>query len=258
MKRNKVRSLALIFVPVFIYVFSACGNRPSNVLKEKEMVSLMVDMELAEAYSNTQNHIQNSEKTEMGKRVMELHGVSEETLDTTLAWYGRNMDEYSQLFEKVDKELEKRRKKYTELPGELLKEGDDLWIFSPHLTISPLSGEDALNFSIPNPEIEKGEILHLSFFLPNSTNIKGTFGVEYKDGSGEASVSNSNNKHNIKIELQTDTAKEVSRIFGSMHVKDLKALPLYIDSISLKAEPFDSTSYRTKKRLQKSFFPLSN
>lgn len=251
----KIR-LSHIILSFSIAVLMGCGGRPSYVLSEKKMVSLLADMELAEAYSNTQNNLSSQEKNDIGKRVLETHGVTAETLDTTLAWYGRNMDDYSKLFEQVDKEIEKRRKKYTEIPGDKEKEGDNLWIFAQHLTISPLSGYDALNFSIPAPEIEKGDILHFSFFLPNAASIKGTFGVEYKDGHGDATVSNSNNKHNIKIDLQTDTAREVSRIFGSMHLKDLKNLPLYIDSITLKAEPMDSMNYRTKKRLQKTFGPI--
>lgn len=233
----------------------SCSHRPSNVLKEKDMVNLIVDMELTEAYLNTQGSVTSKDREEMGKRILADHGIAEETLDTTLAWYGRNMDNYVELFEKVDKEINRRRKKYMEIEGENLKVSDDLWKFGEHLVISPLSGQDAFSFSIPYPEIEKGEVIKLSFFLPNSTNLKNTLGVEYQDGFGEALVNNSS-KNKVEMDLQTDSSKVVSRIFGTIHVKETKSLPLFIDSISIKGEQIDTLNYRSKRRSQKSFGPF--
>ena len=244
-----------IFLLPIIFLVISCGDRPSNVLKEKDMVSLMVDMELTEAYLNTQNNLSYHEREEIGKRVLDAHGVSPETLDTTLAWYGRNMDDYSELFEKVDKEIIKRRKSYTEIPGEKIKESDNLWPYVSHVLISPLSGDEALNFNLFQPELEKGDRVKFSFYLPNSATIKGVLGVEYTDGSGESSVSNFS-KNNFKVELQTDSSKTVSKIFGSMQLKDSKNLPLYIDSISIKSEPIDTLEYRNTRRNQKKFGPF--
>ena len=238
----------------FIIAFFSCGDRPSDVLREKEMVNLMVDMELAEAYLNTQNTLSGRDREEIGKRVIASHGVSEETLDTTLAWYGRNMDEYSELFEKVDKEIEKRKKKYIEPEGLVKNETDNLWQYNSHLVLSPLSGKDAFSFSIPYPDIEKGDIINLSLFLPNSASVKTTLGVEYNDGYGEAVVSNIS-KNRMQLELQTDSGKIVNRIFGTMHVKEEKSLPLFIDSISIKGMPIDTLNYRSKRRSQKNFGP---
>lgn len=244
-----------LFFSLLVLSFSSCSDRPKGALNEKDMVKLMVDMELAEAYVNTQNNLSYNDREEIGKRVLEAHGVSEESLDTTLAWYGRNMDEYSTLFDKVDKEIAKRRKKYTEIPGLELKVSDNLWIFGDHSVISPLGGNDALIFSLHHPVIEKGEVVKMSFYLPNPTNLKNTLGVEYTDGTGEATVSNSS-RNKVNLELHTDSSKVVSRIFGTMQLKDLKGLPLYIDSISLKGEPIDTLEYRAKRRTQKNFGAL--
>lgn len=229
----------------------SCSDRPSNVLKEDKMVDLLVDMELAEAYVNTQA-FSSQDKEGIGKQVLEAHGVSEETLDTTLAWYGRNMDEYTELFTKVDAEIEKRKEKYVD-HMEVNKESDNLWPYSSHMLISPLSGYEAFVFSLTNPDIEKGEKIKLSFSLPNPTGMKGTLGVEYTDGYGESVVTSFTNKRKVEIELQTDSSKQISRLFGVMNLKDKNAVPLYIDSISINKESLDSLTYRSKKRTQKSF-----
>ena len=218
------------------------------------MVDLMVDMELVEAYAGSQG-LNSGEKTELGKRVLQKHGVSEEALDTTLSWYGRNLDEYAELFEKVDKEINKRRKKYAVKPDGLAANAENLWQYSEHLVLSELSGADSFSFNFPTSEIKNGEVLEFSFALPNATSLKSTLGVEYADGSGEGIVSNFSNKKSIKLSLSTDTSKKVSRIFGTLHLKEAKNLPFYIDSLQLTTQPFDSISYRSSRRNQKTFGP---
>ena len=257
MAHNQAMKLNKFIISAFILLigttFFSCGNRPSNVLPEDKMVNLLVDMEIAEAYTNTQSYATSEERIDLGKQVLEAHGVSEETLDTTLAWYGRNMDDYSKLFDKVDKELLKRKKKYTEVPEAMLAHSDNLWPYGEHLLISDLSAQEALTFSFPISEMEKGKILGFSMYLPNQTNIKSTFGVEYKDGTGEAGVHSVSTKNNIKVTLQTDTAKEVALIFGSMILREANNFPVYIDSISITTEPFDSLNYLNHRRGQKSY-----
>ena len=58
------------------------------------------------------------------------------------------------------------------------------------------------------------------------------------------------------MSLQTDTAREISRIYGFMQLKDSKMLPLFIDSIFIKTQPLDTLNYRSNKRTQKHFGAL--
>ncbi|MCH5240166.1 MAG: DUF4296 domain-containing protein [Muribaculaceae bacterium] len=253
MKYKKKIKFQIFLIGILLIVAAGCNDRHVKVLPEDKMVSLLVDMELTEAYVNSQP-LSSKERLEMGQRVLAAHKVTKEELDTTLAWYGRNVDDYSKLFEKVDKEIARQRKIYTEVPGSQLLVADNLWPYSTHLLISPMSGDRAFTFSLPSSTIEKGSRLEFSMFLPNSANLKSTFGVEYTDGNGEAIVSTATTKKGVKLEIQTDSARQVARVFGIFHLKDgAKSLPLYIDSILLKKEPIDSTEYRNKRRSQKKF-----
>lgn len=247
-------SLKFLIISLLMAVMVSCSDRPSYVLSEDKMVDLMADMELTEAYSNLQGN-NSREKLDFGKSILKAHGVSEETLDSTLSWYGRNMDEYSELFEKVDKEIKKREKKYLDSYDEKNESTENLWVLGDHLILSSLSGMNSFSFTIDNPDLKEGDILEFTFALANAASLKGTLAVEYTDGYGEGVVSNISSKKNIKISLTTDTAKKVERIFGTINLKDTKSLPLYIDSLKLIVEPFDSISYRTSKRTQKRFGP---
>ena len=245
-----------VFLSVcLILLFAACGDRPSNVLSEDKMVDLMVDMELSEAYANSSPGM-SVNKVELGRRVLKAHGVSEETLDTTLAWYGRNVDEYAKLFEKIDKKIQKKSRKYTEIPGIKPVQSENLWPYSEHLVLSPLGGTDYFSFSFPAQNLKKGEVLELSFSMPNPSGFKSTFGVEYTDGHGEGVVSNISGKNSVKISLSTDTLRNVGRIFGMLHFNDTKSQPLYLDSLKLIVQPFDSLNYKSSRRSQLKFGPM--
>lgn len=248
MKSNHLKWFFSILVAAF---FLSCSDRPKNALSEKEMVNLLVDMQLAEAYENTLNTSNSKSRLDLGKRVLEAHNISQESLDTTLAWYGRNVDDYAELYDKVDKEILKRKKKYTAVE-DAQTVSDDLWPYPEHLLFSSQSDDDTFSFIFPISDLEKGNSLHWNFYLPNSTGIKSILGVEYSDGRGEVIINNSNKSIN-KIEFQTDTAKEVKRIFGSIHIKDSKAFPVYIDSIALETTPLDTLIYKNKKRNQKTY-----
>ena len=253
MRKNKREIYLLLLTIGICSALFSCSDRPSNVLSEGKMVSLMADMEIMESYVNSQMGGSSKEKMEMGEKVLEYHGVSKESLDTTLAWYGRNMDEYSDLFEKVDKEILKRKNKYIDIPAEVLQISGNLWPYSPHLYLSSLSEDDSFVFSLSQPEIEKGDIVKFSFFLPNASNLKGNLGVEYEDGYGEAVPYMGTRRNLVEVELVTDTAKKVARIYGVMNFKDNPVFPIYIDSIAIRLEPYDSLSYVAKRRPLKAY-----
>lgn len=252
-----MKGYLLIFLGAYFLCIS-CGNRPSNVLGEDEMVSLMVDMELAESYTATQaSFSKNEERLEMGQRVLSAHGVTPETLDTTLAWYGRNLDEYSALFEKIDKEINRRRDIYMDNPEAAQKNRFTLWPYPQHLVLSKLSGFKDFTFSFETPEMEKGELIRFQFSSASSTDINGILGFEYIDGSGEAMSSNVKGNKKFEIDLQSDTAKIIKRIYGIVSFPNERDYPIYLDSLTIVREPFDSLQYHQKKRSQKKFGAIS-
>ncbi|MCH5233311.1 MAG: DUF4296 domain-containing protein [Muribaculaceae bacterium] len=245
----------LLVAPLLL---AACGNRPSNVLDEDKMVNLMVDMELAEAYNNAQSsYTKNEDMLTLGQRVLAAHGVKPETLDTTLAWYGRNLDEYSALFEKVDKEIMRRRAIYTRVPEEQLEtQNNNLWPYSQHLLVNPISGYDGVWFDLESPEINGGDMVRLKFATASPADMNGVIGVEYTDGSGEATNTNLRSNSSFEMHVQSDTGKMVKRIYGRLSFPNEGNYPVFIDSITVTREPFDSVEYRQRKRSQSRFSPM--
>lgn len=231
-----------------------CSKRPKGVLSEKKMVGLMADIQLAEAYSNTAglSRYGNDERGNLGKGVLSAHGVTQEEVDSTLAWYGRNMDDYAELYEKVDKEIATRRKK-------LMKEEDNhsevnsadmLWPYQTHGLLSSLGNTDAWILSLESPDLNKGDVLEWSVRMSESSAFTGVLGVEYADGTSDALTQMLSGKQKYEMRLQTDTGKVVSRIYGSLRLKDDSHKPIFADSIMLRRLPFDSLEYNKHRSLR--------
>ncbi len=233
-----------------------CSNKPKGTISERKMVRIMADMQLAEAYANTvgMNHYsQGEERSDLGKGILEARGVTQEQLDSTLAWYGRNIDDYTELFEKVDKEINSRRKKIMRQTGvdEVVNSADILWPYASHGVLSTLGNTDAWVLSLESPNLNKGDILEWTLRLSENTQINGVLGVEYDDGTSDAFVQLlTGNRKKYEIRLQTDTSKIVNRIYGSLRLRDNSAKPIYADSIMLRKLPFDSLEYNKHRSLR--------
>lgn len=249
-------SSALILAGVGCLFMSSCKHRPSDIIGEKDMVEVMADLQLAEAYSSTQmNGSGTDAKREFAASVLAYHGVTQEQLDSTLQWYGRNLDDYVALYEKVDKRLGEKKRELIKDDADHQKrqEGDNLWLGSSNGVISPLGTSDGWVFSFDNPELERGDRLVWSMHLKDATQpINGVMGVEYDDGSSEAGVAFFTSRASVELNFQTDTAKSVRRIYGTMRLKNPSEEALYADSISLRRLPFDSVEYY-RHRMQKRY-----
>ena len=99
-------------------LFSACSNRPSNVLSETEMEKVLYDVYLAEAEINVDYSSFSSDsvrKQELLNSVLKKHKITEAVLDTSLAWYSGRLEKYFKINDNVSKRynetVEKLKKK---------------------------------------------------------------------------------------------------------------------------------------------------
>lgn len=244
-KRNLSSKMFLLTAFILLIVSSSCLHRPDNVLSEDEMIDLMADMQLAEAYLKDGNpgNLPESIRSNLAEAVLAKHNISYCQLDSTIAWYGRHLDDYYDMQDNVDKELSKRLRKSAGNNRDLDMSGEELWHFPSHTFISNLGLTDGLNFSILSPDIIKGESLKWNIRFSSPGDIKLLLGVDYNDGTTGYTTSTPNyNDRNQSVELIVDTSKVVTRIYGNVRVND-KRLPIWADSIRLTKLPFDSLTY---------------
>ncbi|MCM1377066.1 MAG: DUF4296 domain-containing protein [Clostridium sp.] len=224
----------------------SCHSVPDGVLSEDEMTELLTEMTLAESYRNVEGNVPDSIRNQLGEGILASHGYTYEQLDSSLNWYGRHLDKYYKIYDRVDRELYKRQRKLAKKSGDVKGSGDisgeNLWPYADHFWLSPLSDSDGLNFDITGASLLKGESLEWKLRLNKEGNIKIILGAEYSDGTVTYANTGSYGQKRLKLQLLTDTSKQVKRIIGIIHA-DKNSLPLWADSVQLTKLPYDSAGY---------------
>lgn len=243
-------------ITFFVVLSSGCNRRPEHVLSEKKTINVLTDLHLAQAYYESSQIYSSgdSARTSLALAVLKKHGVTKEDLDSTIAWYGRNMDLYTIMLGRVEKQIESKRKELLKAKGDNLPlpEGDELWPYSANALISDLSGSNSIVFSIDNPVLEKGDNIKWKLRTANIQPYVMILGVEYADGNCNFASRTLNSDRNLEITVQSDTSNTVKRLFGSLRNSSyMLNNPVWIDSISLTHFPYDSTTYRKNMMSQK-------
>lgn len=217
-----------------------CNKRPEGVLSENDMVDLLADIELAEAYYNTTAGPGSGITREMLiESVLQKHGVTHAELDSTMAYYGRNIDDYYALYEKVETKLRKRSNEGTD---EQTRQEDDIWPYSRFASFLPNQTSDGIVFSMGADEIQPGNTLEWAMRLTSTEGVELMLGVDYADGGSSLIKKNSSGTRTLQINLQTDTVRQPKRIYGVMKLPE-RARPVWADSIRLIKSEYDSMNY---------------
>lgn len=233
----------LISALAVLALCGACIRRPEGVQSDKKMAEVVADLEIAEAAIHTSPAGANDDvRRALVDYVIAKHGLTREEFDTTMAWYGRNVDAYYELCDKVEKEIAVRRRDVSK-GSQIQLESSDLWPYRRMAVISPQSNSNSFDFSIPTVDVEPGQ--RVEFKLRLNGNAEGTalLGVEYDNGTMEYIHRSLSPTNRLSMMLQTDSARTVGRVFGNLLVKESRQLPLWLDSISLTVLPFDSLEY---------------
>ncbi len=253
-----MKNFLYIFFVLALF-FTGCSKRPKNILSEDKMVAVMTDIQIAEAYDrvgNANDYLKGKDRELLGRGVLMQHGVSVEEMDSTLAWYGRNMDEYPKLYKKIDAELNKRQLKYAKAAGESENESSsaDLWPYSRHYVLDNKSLTNGIIADIPAVDLEPGTKLTWKMIADGANSSILTLGVDYVDGSSEI-FKNTNRGYEkwVDVSLQTDFTLEVKRIFAIANF-EYSSPRVNIDSVQLTKLQFNREEYN-KNVFQRSIRP---
>ena len=109
-----MRRFVTIFKTLFIAaiagsMFQACDRTPDYVIGPKEMTSLLVDIHKGESVIdlNRSAYSSDSMRKVVKQSIYAKHGVTAEQVDTSLVWYGHNVEKYIEIYDGVIEQLEK-------------------------------------------------------------------------------------------------------------------------------------------------------
>lgn len=257
------RILPIILIYLFSAMMISCEKAPRYAIGESDMEDLLVDIYKAEAYieSHYTDFADDSSKMLFKQSVLMKHGVTAEKFDTSMAWYSKNLTVYMDVYENVQKRLEKERGdlavstgsvveyKNTGRGGKTYKNfGDsaDLWVSARQLLLSDNLENSILPFELTaNQESQKGDKYTLKMLLANNrTEIKALVALQYSDDSYTFIERKSASDGWMDVTVQGDSLKTIKNVFGYIKCGRIKQGDIvYVDSILLLRTHLDRSSY---------------
>lgn len=243
---------------------TACNKAPDGVINENKMARLIADLNKAEYYVETHSSEFHNDSTRMALKqsIFAKHGVDQQEYDHSLEWYGNNMDVYTEVCDRAMRQLEDERKALSKrMDHAPLQEsrtdehamptyaarGDtaDVWTLrrSWMLTAGMRCGTLRYDYQ-PDPEHALGDKYMLRLRVnSNGSNMTATLAADYGDGSTSTVTRPlSTTGWNI-ITLQTDSLRQLRRIYGYISYAMKRGTVAVIDSVSLIRTHLDRATY---------------
>lgn len=235
---------------------AACGGTPDGVLGREDMAMLMADIHTGEGVvdMNREEYITDSAKQVLRMAIYARHGVTPAEFDSSMAWYGRNLDEYMEMYDRTIEILEQR---LAETGNRVAAEamsiaGDsvDVWAYSRYLTFSDLSPSRFVTFGLATDENwERGDsYTWRGKFFNNGNDGYWTIVAEYTDGSMESVRNPLRADGWQEIKFVTDSSRTARRVYGMLYGVGRDATTLRIDSIELVRKRLNRETYGSRYR----------
>ena len=247
-----MKNLARILL-ISILLFAACNKVPSHVIQPDDMASLMADIHTAEVVveMNRSGFFDDSMKQVMRQSVYIRHGVTSQQVDSSIAWYGRNIKYYMDVYDKTIEILEHRlieSGNRIAADNALSIAGDsvDVWPNPRFISINDRLPSRLVSFSFDrDPNWEKGDNYTWRAKLFNTESVtEWLIGVEYSNGSVEWISQNQEGDGWRYITLQTDSMRIPTRIFGYFSSINRPGSDLRLDSVELIRKRLNKENYR--------------
>ncbi|MCC8143591.1 MAG: DUF4296 domain-containing protein [Tannerellaceae bacterium] len=152
--RNNSRIYYIILSVLTLLLAVACGKTPRGVLSEKKMQSVYLDMQLAEAMINadSKEYADVEKKEALYESVFRKHKITQAVYDSSLVWYGANLDVFVRVYDRVLKDISQMQKDLSDMPADpgpaSGRDSVNIWNRRPSLVFEPNSPFNAVVFDI--------------------------------------------------------------------------------------------------------------
>lgn len=231
---------------------SSCSKVPSGVLGKEDMAQLMADVHTGESVieMNRSEYNTDSLKQVFKQSVYARHGVDAATVDSSLAWYGRHIEQYIEVYDRTIEILERRliesgNRVAAEAAMSVAGDSVDVWPYARFIMINDRMPSKTVVFDAGRDENwERGDIYTWrAKMIGNGNTSRAQLVAEYSDGSIDFISQPLSGDGWKEITLSTDTTLEANRIYGFLEGDNPHGASLRIDSIELVRKRLDESIY---------------
>ena len=218
------RSLLVPASLILLGVAGACDRTPDYVLKKKQMVDLLTDIHKAEGVVdlNRTRYGSDSMRKVMKQSVLLRHGVTQEQFDTSMVWYGHNIEKYIEVYDDVIARLESEVAEVDADQGgarvDMAVVGDsaDAWPESRMHRYFYGQPDAMVRFNLRRDENwETGDIYTWRFYKSNMQSpLYYAIAAQYTDGTSDYMTGTTTGQGWSEIVMQIDTARTAQNVYG--------------------------------------------
>ncbi|MCM1504836.1 MAG: DUF4296 domain-containing protein [Muribaculum sp.] len=231
----------------------SCDKTPDYVIKSDDMVELLVDIHKGESILelNRSKYANDSTRKVMKQSIFQRHGVTQEQFDTSLVWYGHNIEKYIEVYDKVIEELEGEIKLAdvssdgSRVQMAVVGDSVDAWpdVRFRHFAYGEPS--DILKFHLKRDENwEKGDVYTWRFYVRKRISpINWTLAADYNDGTSDYIFGSVASEGWNEVKFVTDSSKVTSNMYGTIMLQPETIESAYVDSITLVRTRLNPSEY---------------
>ncbi len=248
---------------LLVLAIASCNKAPDGVISESKMAHLIADLNKAEFYieSHSSDFPTDSTRMALKQSIYAKHGVSQELYDHSLEWYAHNMDVYTDVCDRAMRQLEDEKKSLTKRmahepqlsrglePSQptYASHGDtaDVWVGRRSWVLTAGMRHGTLRWDQqPDSEHRPGDRYMLRILIKgNSSGMTATLAADYSDGSTTTTTRPLSTSDWNMVLLQTDTLRQLRRIYGYISYNMQPQTMAMLDSVALVRTHLDRNSY---------------
>ena len=245
---RKIIAFCIIFT--MLAFLSACRKTPAGILDNQKMASLLADIHKGEGVIevNRKEFRSDSSKIDLLNAIYERHNVTKQDFDTSLDWYGHNMEEYMKVYDEVIEILQNDLDNISSAYNvQVAAIGDSVntWTIADRYILSGNIPDNKLAISLNADENwEPGDNYTVNFKIINSLSpVKAMVGVEYEDGALEwiEHFASDNGKYSYTV--VSDSTKTLDNVYCIISAELRNKEILFLDSISLMRTRINKMNY---------------
>ncbi|MDH6534192.1 hypothetical protein M2101_000854 [Parabacteroides sp. PM5-20] len=225
---------------------SGCKKTPKDILSEKDMQKVLTDMLIAESMVGTDytTYSNDTIKTALFESVFHKHKITQATYDSSLVWYGRNLDIYMKVYDRVIADLKKQIRDLGDVQADAAptsnRDSVDIW---PRRNVMELYPQAVFNGTVFDIKPDKN-------YASGSTFVLGMRVWGLREGMKHypeirlhavqkdtlITINKTINKDGYyAFDLRTLPTRQVSRVYGSIRMDNAEKsyMKIFVDSLSL-------------------------
>lgn len=215
--------------------------------------------------------------------IFKKYGITQQDYDSSLVWYAHNMDDYIKAHNQAIEKLKARHDKLDKgekdgrMPTDMVADGPtkqgpklvteqmarsrihpkryistdtrsdsaDLWKGSRFYMLTPGFRRGFITFDVmPDANKQPGDRYQLSYKLTRGGNeFKVSLNIDYTDGSTAQVARGTYSDGWVSVDVQSDTARQVRRIYGYLSYDMKRGHNAYVDSLMLQRTRYDKSRY---------------